>query len=420
MLLEFCYLLSWGVMISYMLRHYVFSLVAIRHRSENPFCSKEKLVKSPFVSVLVPAHNEEKVIGRLLQRLTELTFQKDKMEVIVINDQSEDATGQISESYASRWPDLIKVVNRDSGGNGKADVLNSGLRLAKGEVICCFDADYVPQTNILEDLLPHFSNSQIGAVQGKIFVLNENESWIAKIAALERIGGYRVSQYARDRLGLIAQYAGTVGLIRRDLLSDLGGFDPQILAEDTDLTFKIWLAGYKVKYVNYAQSGEEGVIGLRQYWHQRSRWATGHMQCAFAHMMPLLRSKRMQVKEKVDGLMLLCVYFLPILVAFSWLFSVFLFVMKPPTVLPFWVALTASVFFLLTGHIAPLLEVIIGVVCDSRKKLLAYTPLLFIMYLINVGVCCIAFLKLIFAKLTGRKVKHWNKTVHNGNCEFSF
>ncbi|UCC28037.1 MAG: glycosyltransferase family 2 protein, partial [Candidatus Bathyarchaeota archaeon] len=313
-------------MISYMLRHYVFSLVAIRHRSENPFCGKEKLVKSPFVSVLVPAHNEEKVIGRLLQRLTELTFQKDKMEVIVINDQSEDATGQISESYASRWPNLVKVVNRDSGGNGKADVLNSGLRLAKGEVICCFDADYVPQTNILEDLLPHFSNSQIGAVQGKIFVLNENESWIAKIAALERIGGYRVSQYARDRLGLIAQYAGTVGLIRRDLLLDLGGFDPQILAEDNDLTFKIWLAGYRVKYVNYAQSGEEGVIGLRQYWHQRSRWATGHMQCAFAHMMPLLRSKRMQVKEKVDGLMLLCVYFVPVLVAFSWLFSVFLFV----------------------------------------------------------------------------------------------
>lgn len=155
--------------------------------------------------------------------------------------------------------------------------MNGGLRLAKGEVICCFDADYVPQTNILEELLPHSSNSQIGAVQGKIFVLNENESWIAKIAALERIGGYRVSQYARDRLGLIAQYAGTVGLIRRDLLLDLGGFDPQILAEDTDLTFKIWLAGYRVKYVNYAQSGEEGVIGLRQYWHQRSRWATGHM-----------------------------------------------------------------------------------------------------------------------------------------------
>ncbi len=419
MLLELYYLFSWVVMASYMLRHYVFSFIAVKYRSEEPFDNKKSLAKSPFVSILIPAHNEEKVIGRLLQRLAELTYPKDEFEVIVINDQSEDATGRIAESYASMYPDLIKVVNRDSGGNGKAEALNVGLGLARGEVVCCFDADYVPQTSILEKMLPYFSNSQIGAVQGKISVLNENQSRIAKIAALERIGGYRVSQYARDRLGLVAQYAGTVGLIRRDLLLGLGGFNPQILAEDTDLTFKIRLAGYKVKYIYYAQSGEEGVVGLREYWHQRSRWATGHMQCAFVHMLPLLRNKRMLLKEKVDGLMLLCVYFVPILVAFSWLSFVFLFVVNPPTLLPFWVALPVSAFFLLTGHIAPLLEVIVGAVCDNRKKLILYTPLLFITYLINIGVCCVALLKLVVAKLVGKKVNHWNKTVHNGDYEFS-
>jgi cellulose synthase/poly-beta-1,6-N-acetylglucosamine synthase-like glycosyltransferase len=109
----------------------------------------------------------------------------------------------------------------------------------------------------------------VGAVQGRIYVLNERESWITRIVTLERIGGYRVSQYARDKLGLVPQYAGTVGLIRRNLLLRFGGFDQNFLAEDTELTFRNLLEGYRVKYVNEAVSGEEAVISLRQYWAQR-------------------------------------------------------------------------------------------------------------------------------------------------------
>jgi len=417
MFLEIFYLSSWMVMVSYMFRHYVFSFAAMKHRSEEPFVEKDTLSKLPFVSILVPAHNEERVIGRLLQRLTELTYPKDKYEIIVINDHSEDTTSRIAQSHASRYPDLIKVVNRAVGGNGKAEALNVGLRFARREFICCFDADYVPQTNILEKMLPYFSDPRVGAVQGKISVMNEKESWIARIAALERIGGYRVSQYARDRLGLVPQYAGTVGLIRHDLLLRFGGFNTRILAEDTDLTFKIRLTGYKMKYVNYAESGEEGVVGLRQYWDQRSRWAKGHMQCAFAHTLPLIRSKRVSLKKKIDGLMLLSVYFVPVLVMLSWFSLVVLLLVKPSILLPYSMALVVSVFFALNGDIAPFLEVVAGAVCDGRKRLVLYTPLLFFAYVVNVFVCCKAFLELVFAKLTGRIVNHWNKTVHNSGCE---
>lgn len=416
MLLEISYLFNLVVMFSYTFRHYVFSFVAIKHRSEESFVEKKVLSKLPFVSILVPAHNEEKVVGRLLQRLTELTYPKDKFKVIVIDDHSEDTTGQIVKSYILRYPNLIKVVNRDVGGNGKAEALNVGLRFAVGDFVCCFDADYVPQTDILEKMLPYFSNPRVGVVQGRVSVLNEKESWIAMIAALERIGGYGVSQYARDRLGLVPQFAGTVGMIRRDLLLRFGGFNPKVLAEDTDLTLRFRLAGYNVKYVNYAESGEEGVVKLRQFWNQRSRWAKGHMQCAFEYTWLLLRSKRMSLKEKVDGLMLLSVYFMPVLVMLSW-FSLFvLFLVNPPTLLPYWMALVVSVFFTLNGDIAPFLEVIAGAVCDGRKKLILYTPLLFIAYVVNVFVCCKTFLELVFAKLTGRRANHWNKTVHNGCC----
>jgi len=417
MLLEICYLFNFVVMFSYTFRHYVFSFAAIKHRSEEPFVEREVLSKLPFVSILVPAHNEERVIGRLLQRLTELTYPKDKFEVIVVDDHSEDATSQIVKSYVLRYPDLIKVVNRDVGGNGKAEALNVGLRFAVGDFVCCFDADYFPQADILEKMLPYFSNPHVGVVQGRVSVLNEKESWIARIVALERIGGYRVSQYARDRLGLVSQFAGTVGMIRRDLLLRFGGFNPKVLAEDTDLTLRFRLAQYKVKYVNYAESGEEGVVKPRQYWGQRSRWAKGHMQCAFEHVPHLLRSKKMSMKEKIDGLMLLCVYFVPVLFMLSW-FSLFvLFLVNPPTLLPYWMALVVSVFFALNGDIAPFLEVVAGAVCDGRKKLILYTPLLFIAYVVNVFVCWKVFSELVFAKLTGRGTNHWNKTVHNGDYE---
>jgi hypothetical protein len=101
----------------------------------------------------------------------------------------------------------------------------------------------------------------------------------------------------------------------------------------------------------------------------------------------------------------------------SW-FSLFvLFVVKPFTFLPHWFALVVSVFFALNGDIAPFLEVVAGAVCDCRKRLILYTPLLFFAYVVNVFVCCKAFLELVFAKLTGKRVNRWNKTAHNGCCE---
>jgi len=98
---------------------------------------------------------------------------------------------------------------------------------------------------------------------------------VTRLVALERTGGYRVDQFARDNLGLIPQFGGTVGGFRRSLIESLGGWDADMLAEDTDLTFKVYLAGYKVRYVNDAECYEEAVENWRSYWRQRSRWAKG-------------------------------------------------------------------------------------------------------------------------------------------------
>jgi len=138
------------------------------------------------------------------------------------------------------------------------------------------------------------------------------------------------------------------------------------------------------------------------------------MQCAFKHAWPLLKSNKASFQQKIDGFMILNIYFLPVLTLLSWFLLLALFVFNPSTLLPFWIALVVAVFFALNGNVAPFLEVVAGAICDGRRKLLLFAPLLAVAYVINVFVCSKAFLYLVFAKLTGRNVNHWHKTTHNG------
>ena len=172
--------------------------------------------------------------------MTELTYPKQKFKVIVINDASSDKTGDKAENFV-KTHSFIKVIHRDPncGGKGKPEVMNYGLKQASGEIIYCFDADYYPQRNIIEKLTKHFEDPKVGAVQGRVTVLNEPNTLVTRLVALERTGGYRVDQTARDELELISQFGGTVGGFRKTLLDKLGGWDPEMLTEDTDLTFKV-------------------------------------------------------------------------------------------------------------------------------------------------------------------------------------
>jgi cellulose synthase/poly-beta-1,6-N-acetylglucosamine synthase-like glycosyltransferase len=347
--------------------------------------------------------------------MTELTYPKDKLEIIVVNDASSDATGKIAEKFAKRYP-YIKVVHRNpvEGGKGKADALNEGLKHAKGEIIYCFDADYYPQRDIIEKLTVHFVNPEVGAVQGRITVLNEPESVVTRLVALERIAGYRVNQKARDNLHLIPQFGGTVGGIRRSLLELLGGWATDMLAEDTDLTFRVYLSGYKIRYVDDAECYEEAVVTWRAYWGQRYRWARGHMQCFFRHLLPVLKSKKLRWREKIDGLLLLNVYFLPILAGVSWIIGAYLFLSQNDWwIRPLWASLPVLIYSSV-GNFAPFFEVGIGAYLDGRKRVYWLIPLLLFSFVFNIFICSKAFLDLCLSKISGNRRLVWIKTVHKG------
>jgi len=418
MMLNIVFIFVVMIMLAYLIRHYIFTIVALYYHHGQSYHTHQNMVHQPTVSVLIPAHDEERVIGRILQRMTELTYPKDKLQIIVIDDASTDRTSEITDKIAEKH-ESMKVVHRyHDGGKGKSAALNEGLKYATGEIIYCFDADYYPQHDILEKLTAHFTDSQVGAVQGRVTVLNEPSNLVTRLVALERIGGYRVDQKARDDLQLIPQFGGTVGGFRSHLINSLGGWDPNMLAEDTDLTFRVYLSGHKVRYVNEAECYEEAVEDWRSYWHQRCRWAKGHMQCAFKHLWPLMRSKNLKLREKVDGFLLLNVYFVPILVGLAWLLGAIIFFTQSSLwATLFWVPLSIAVYSA-TGNFAPFFEVGIGAYLDQRKEACRLIPLLFLVFLYNMVICTKAFLDLCISKASGNNRQRWVKTCHNGEDNY--
>ena len=403
-------------MIAYLVRHYVFTLTVLRKAK---IAKRNAVVASkyePTVSILIPARDEGQVIGRLLQRMAELTYPKDKLQVITIDDASSDSTGRIADEYAHKYA-FIKVLHRENsnGGKGKASAMNAGFKYATGEIILCFDADYYPQKDIVENLVKEFADPNVGAVQGRVVVLNEPQNMITRLVALERIGGYRVDQEARNDLGLIAQFGGTVGGFRRSVLECLRGWDESILAEDTDLTFRVYLAGYKVRYVVDAECYEEAVDNWKAYRQQRYRWARGHMQCFFKHSLNVLKSKNLRLREKIDGLLLLNVYFMPLVVLLSFIIGIPLIFFGSSTLVgAIWFSVPIS-FYSFVGNFAPFFEVGIGAYLDGRTRAQLLIPLLIFTFVYNIPICAKAFLDLFTSKIKRKNRSVWVKTSHLGN-----
>ncbi|MCW3995051.1 MAG: glycosyltransferase family 2 protein [Candidatus Bathyarchaeota archaeon] len=418
-LLEAFFLFLTALMVIYMIRHYIFTVAVLRQANKNTRSSNlSPSGLKPTVSILIPACNEEKVIGRLLEQITNFTYPKEKLQVIVIDDSSSDKTGKIADSYKTNFP-YIQVLHRDksNGRKGKASAMNFGFARATGEIVLCFDADYYPQRDIVEKLSGAFVDPKVGAVQGRVVVLNEPENIVTRLVALERIGGYRVDQEARDSLGLITQFGGTVGGFRASILRELHGWDESVLAEDTDLTFRIYLAGYKIRYKVDAECYEEAVNSWKAYRQQRYRWAKGHMQCFFKHIHKVLTSKHLNLKEKMDGLLLLNVYFMPLIAFLSLLIGLPLIFLGSPLIGALWFSVPVSLYSFV-GNFAPFFEVGVGLYLDDRERTQWLIPLLVFTFLYNIPICLKALVDVLVSKVLGRHRYVWVKTSHtgNGNC----
>lgn len=239
------------------------------------------LEEYPFVSVMVPAHNESAVIQRTVRALLRFDYPQDRYEIIVINDNSSDDTAEKLAAVQAEFPERkLIVVNTDNklGGKGKSNALNIGFSVAKGTVLAIYDADNTPEPRALRILVENLmADESLGAVIGKFRTRNRNASLLTRFVNIETLAHQCMNQAGRWFYFGLCTIPGTNFVIHRHIIEKIGGWDPQALSEDTEISFRIYRMGYKIRQVPQAVTWEQEPFRLDIWMKQRTRWAMGNL-----------------------------------------------------------------------------------------------------------------------------------------------
>lgn len=395
------------LMVVYAARHLLFAY--------NRTFSRQKLYYNdiyssnmPKISVLIPMHNEEQVLHYVLEALLKCDYDRDRMEIIPINDNSTDRTRELLDAYHEKY-EFIRPIHRDCPNRGKPAGLNDAMEVATGDVIIVFDADYRPASDMLKQLALAFCDPEVGAVMGRVIPFNANQNLLTRLINLERSGGYQVDQQARYNMGLIPQYGGTVGGFRRQVIMDMGGFNPAVLAEDTELTFRLYTHGWKVIYANSAECYEESPETWTVRGRQIRRWSRGHNNVLFRYLWRVIVTPYMNWKEKLDGILLLLVYAVPFLLALGQLDAIALFFLREMDLLAGWWALLFIGAYCSFGNFAPFYEIGCALTMDGMINEIYLLPLILYNFYFYMWAISLGFLDAVADIITGRQVT-WAKT----------
>ena len=256
-----------------------------------------ELDEYPMVTILIPAHNEEMVIGRTVDAMARLIYPKDKLEIIVINDCSADRTGRILAEKCKKYPQLkVVTLAPPFGAKGKSNALNQGLKASRGEYIAVYDADNTPERRAVLYLVREITqNPKLGAVVGKFRTRNKEVNLLTRFINIETLSFQWLLQAGRCHFFGLTTIPGTNFIIRRSLLESMGGWNVNALTEDTELTIRIYDAGYRIYWLPHAVTWEQEPENLRVWMKQRTRWAQGNMWIIGQYLLRLFTLKDVRI-----------------------------------------------------------------------------------------------------------------------------
>ena len=236
----------------------------------------------PFVTVQLPIYNEYYVIGRLIDAVAAFDYPKDRFEIHVLDDSTDETRALVADKvdfYRARGFS-IRQISREVRSGFKAGALRDGMREARGEFIAIFDADFVPSPDFLRRTLPHFADSRVGVVQTRWEHLNESYNLITRLQALQLNVHFTVEQVGRMQGEHLLQFNGTAGVWRRKAIAAGGGWQPDTLTEDLDLSVRSQLAGYRIRYLERVGSPAELPVDMNSFKSQQHRWMKGGAETA--------------------------------------------------------------------------------------------------------------------------------------------
>ncbi|MBP2098462.1 glycosyltransferase family 2 protein [Enterococcus rivorum] len=266
----------------------------------------------PFVSIMVPAHNEGKVIVKTVEALLRFDYPPEQYEIIVINDNSSDNSADLLATIQKKHPERqLHVINTDAvtGGKGKSNALNLGFKQAKGELIAIYDADNTPEKTALRYLVAEMTQDEnLGAVVGKFRTRNRDANLLTRFINIETLSFQWMAQAGRWQLFKLVTIPGTNFILKRSVIEAIGGWDEKALAEDTEISFRIYMMGYRIKFQPKAVTWEQEPQTLAVWFKQRTRWVKGNIYVILKNLQ-LLFKKEAQV-IRFDLLYFFSIYFL--------------------------------------------------------------------------------------------------------------
>jgi len=256
----------------------------------------------PRVTVQLPIYNEQFVVDRLLEAICAMEYPPEKLEIQVLDD-STDETEQVAAGLVERYAALghpIVYLHRSNRHGYKAGALDAGLNIAKGEFIAIFDADFVPPPDWLMNVVHHFAEPEIGMVQTRWTHLNRDYSMLTQIEAILLDGHFVLEHGARARSGDFFNFNGTAGMWRRQAITDAGGWQHDTLTEDTDLSYRSQMAGWKFKYLPEIECPAELPIEMTAFKTQQARLAKGLIQTSIK-VLPMMFRSNVPRRIKVEA-----------------------------------------------------------------------------------------------------------------------
>ena len=226
----------------------------------------------PFVTIQLPIFNEQFVIDRLIDACCRIDYPRDRFEIQVLDDSTDETVGvargivaRYADGYAGLDPQPIVYLHRENRYGYKAGALDAGLKVARGELIAIFDADFVPPPEWVMQVVHHFAEPTIGMVQTRWTHLNRDYSFLTQVEAIMLDGHFVLEHGGRSRAKVFFNFNGTAGMWRRAAIGEAGGWQHDTLTEDTDLSYRAQLVGWKFKYLQDVECPAELPIEMTAF-----------------------------------------------------------------------------------------------------------------------------------------------------------
>ncbi|HWL85546.1 MAG TPA: glycosyltransferase, partial [Polyangiaceae bacterium] len=258
----------------------------------------------PHVTIQLPLYNEATVAGRLLDHVAKIRYPRELFEIQVLDDSTDETRAMVRKHVADlAASDLsldIAYIHRVDRTGYKAGALEAGQKVAKGELIAVFDADFLPQPEFLEQVVPEFIDPKVGMVQARWGHLNRGHSLLTRVQALMLDGHHLVENRARAAAGWLFNFSGTGGMWRKEAISSSGGWQHDTLTEDLDLSYRAQLAGWKFVYRDNVLTPAELPEDVSAFRAQQYRWAKGTVQTA-RKLMKRVMTSPLTLSQRVEA-----------------------------------------------------------------------------------------------------------------------